>query len=61
MLPQQLIQPRVERVTRGRQEIRRCHPHTRLSIAFPFAHRHAVFDVAGGLPSQGRGRSAEDK
>jgi hypothetical protein len=40
MLPQQLIQPRVERVT-------------------PIAI--AVFDVAGGLPSQGRGRSAEDK
>src|SRR5476651_1701084 len=40
LLAQQLIQARVERVTRGCREVRRRHPHSRLSVALAFAHRH---------------------
>jgi hypothetical protein len=40
-LTQQLIQSRVERVTRGCREVRHRHPHGRLSVALAFAHRHA--------------------
>jgi hypothetical protein len=40
MLAQQAIQSRVERMTRRSREVRRRHPHARLSIALPFAHRH---------------------
>jgi hypothetical protein len=42
MLPQQVIQSRVERVARGRGEIRRRYPHGRLPRAFAFAHRHGA-------------------
>jgi len=41
MLAQQLIQSRVERVTRRRHQLRRRHPHRRLPHAFAFSHCHA--------------------
>ena len=37
---QQLIQPRVKRMTGRRRQLGRRHPHGRLSIARSFAHRH---------------------
>src|SRR6516164_4555935 len=40
VLSQQLIQPTIEGMTRGRRQVRRRHPHRRLSVAFSFAHRH---------------------
>jgi dihydrofolate reductase len=39
VLSQQLIQPTIEGMTRGRRQVRRRHPH-RLSVTFSFAHRH---------------------
>ena len=50
MLAQQLIQSGVERVTRRRREIRRGDPHPRLSVAFPFAHRHGQSVVQESNP-----------
>jgi hypothetical protein len=40
LIREQPIQARVERVTRRGRQIRRGDPHPRLSVAFPFAHRH---------------------
>jgi dihydrofolate reductase len=40
VLSQQLIQSTIEGMTRGRRQVRRRHPHRRLSVAFSFAHRH---------------------
>src|SRR5262245_24010705 len=40
VLSQQLIQPTIEGMTRGRRQVRRRHPHRRLSVACSFAHRH---------------------
>jgi hypothetical protein len=37
MLAQQLIQASIERVARGRRQVRRRNPHRRLSIACAFA------------------------
>jgi hypothetical protein len=42
VLAQQLIQPPIERMTRGPRQVCRCHPHGHLSIAFAFAHRHGT-------------------
>lgn len=41
-LPQQLIQPPVEGVARGRRQIGRRDPDGRLLIAVAFVHRHAT-------------------
>ena len=40
-LAQQLIQPGVERMTGGRRQIGRGHPHRRLPVALAFPHRHS--------------------
>jgi hypothetical protein len=42
---QQRIQSGVERVTRGRWEIRRGDPHPRLPVAFPLAYCHGQSGV----------------
>ena len=47
MLAQQLIQVRVERVTRGRCEICCRDPQARLSLTLTFTHRHGADLVRG--------------